>query len=129
MSGSDPLELLRAFADVPDLHIVQLDAHLDFTDVRNDTRWSNSSPFRRACEALPNLTHITTVGLRGLRFDPEAVAAASTSQNSLSAPGRASAVAPSSSSRSNTPTPFALTTMSAAGASASTARSPSSVAG
>ncbi|MDO4264638.1 MAG: arginase family protein, partial [Deinococcus sp.] len=38
--------------------------------------WSNSSPFRRACEALPNLTHITTVGLRGLRFDPEAVAAA-----------------------------------------------------
>ena len=68
--------LLRAFADVPDLHIIQLDAHLDFTDVRNDTRWSNSSPFRRACEALPNLVHITTIGLRGLRFDPEAVAAA-----------------------------------------------------
>lgn len=68
--------LLRAFHDVPDLHVVQLDAHLDFTDVRNDTRHSNSSPFRRACEALPNLVHITTVGLRGLRFDPEAVAAA-----------------------------------------------------
>ena len=68
--------LLRAFDDVPDLHIVQLDAHLDFTDVRNDTKWSNSSPFRRACEVLPNLKHITTVGLRGLRFDPEAVAAA-----------------------------------------------------
>ena len=55
---------------------MQLDAHLDFTDTRNDTKWSNSSPFRRACEALPNLVHITTVGLRGLRFDPEAVAAA-----------------------------------------------------
>jgi len=68
--------LLCAYDDVPDLHIVQLDAHLDFTDVRNDTRYSNSSPFRRACEALPNLTHITTLGLRGLRFDPEAVAAA-----------------------------------------------------
>ena len=68
--------LLRAFDDVPELHVVQLDAHLDFTDVRNDTRYSNSSPFRRACEALPNLVHITTVGLRGLRFDPEAVAAA-----------------------------------------------------
>ncbi|GHF31461.1 agmatinase [Deinococcus metalli] len=68
--------LLRAFQDVPDLHVVQLDAHLDFTDVRNDTRYSNSSPFRRACEALPNLVHITTIGLRGLRFDPEAVAAA-----------------------------------------------------
>lgn len=68
--------LLRAFSDVPNLHIVQIDAHLDFTDVRNGTRWSNSSPFRRACEALPNLVHITTLGLRGLRFDQEAVAAA-----------------------------------------------------
>ncbi|WP_309571960.1 arginase family protein [Deinococcus sp.] len=68
--------LLRAFAGVPELHVVQLDAHLDFTDVRNDTRYSNSSPFRRACEELPNLVHITTIGLRGLRFDPEAVAAA-----------------------------------------------------
>ncbi|MCD0158279.1 arginase family protein [Deinococcus sp. 6GRE01] len=68
--------LLRAFAGVPDLHVVQLDAHLDFTDSRNDTRYSNSSPFRRACEEMENLVHITTVGLRGLRFDPEAVAAA-----------------------------------------------------
>lgn len=68
--------ILRAFADVPALHVVQLDAHLDFTDKRNDTRYSNSSPFRRACEDLPNLVHITTIGLRGLRFDPEAVAAA-----------------------------------------------------
>ncbi|WP_034341184.1 arginase family protein [Deinococcus misasensis] len=68
--------ILRAFEDVQDLHIVQLDAHLDFTDVRNDTRFSNSSPFRRACEDLPNLTHITTIGLRGLRFDEEAVQAA-----------------------------------------------------
>ena len=68
--------ILRAFAGVPDLHVVQLDAHLDFTDSRNDTCFSNSSPFRRACEDLPNLVHITTIGLRGLRFDPEAVAAA-----------------------------------------------------
>ncbi|RJF68892.1 agmatinase [Deinococcus cavernae] len=68
--------LLRAFDDVPELHVVQLDAHLDFTDVRSDTKFSNSSPFRRACEALPNLVHITTIGLRGLRFDPEAVQAA-----------------------------------------------------
>ena len=68
--------ILRAFAGVPDLHVVQLDAHLDFTDSRNDTRYSNSSPFRRAAEELPNLVHITTIGLRGLRSDPEAVAAA-----------------------------------------------------
>jgi agmatinase len=68
--------LLRAFDDVPELHVVQLDAHLDFTDERNGTRYSNSSPFRRAAEALPNLAHITTLGLRGLRFDAEAVRAA-----------------------------------------------------
>ncbi|GJG86302.1 agmatinase [Gemmatimonadetes bacterium T265] len=67
---------LRAFDDVPALHVVQLDAHLDFTDVRNDTRWSNSSPFRRAAEAMPNLVRVTTLGLRGLRFDREAVTAA-----------------------------------------------------
>ncbi|CAM3956043.1 arginase family protein [Deinococcus marmoris] len=68
--------LLRAFNDQPELHVIQLDAHLDFTDTRNDTRFSNSSPFRRAAEELPNLVHITTIGLRGLRHDPEAVAAA-----------------------------------------------------
>jgi agmatinase len=68
--------LLRAFDDVDDLHVVQLDAHLDFTDVRDGTKWSNSSPFRRAVEALPTLTHVTTIGLRGVRMDREAVAAA-----------------------------------------------------
>lgn len=75
--------ILRAFSDVEDLHIVQLDAHLDFTDVRNDTRFSNSSPFRRACEDLPNLKHITTIGLRGLRFDEEAVQAAKAKSHTL----------------------------------------------
>jgi agmatinase len=68
--------LLKAFDDIEDLHVVQLDAHLDFTDLRNDTRYSNSSPFRRAREDLPNLKHITTIGLRGIRFDREAVQAA-----------------------------------------------------
>ena len=68
--------LLRAFDDVEDLHVVQLDAHLDFTDVCDDTKWSNASPFRRAVEALPNLTHITTIGLRSVRTDREAVATA-----------------------------------------------------
>ena len=68
--------LLLAFADVPELYVVQLDAHLDFSDERNDCRYTNSSPFRRAVEALPNLRHITTIGLRGVRFDPEAVQAA-----------------------------------------------------
>lgn len=68
--------LLRAFDDVDGMHVVQFDAHLDFTDVRNDTRYSNSSPFRRAAETLASLGGITVVGLRGLRTDPEALAAA-----------------------------------------------------
>lgn len=68
--------LLRAFDEVLDLHVVQFDAHLDFTDVRNDTRYSNSSPFRRAAESLTGLGGITVVGLRGLRTDSEALAAA-----------------------------------------------------
>ena len=68
--------LLRAYDDVLGLRVVQLDAHLDFTDARNDTAYSNSSPFRRAAESLPNLAGVTTLGLRGLRFDREAVAAA-----------------------------------------------------
>ncbi len=68
--------ILKAFGDIPELHIVQFDAHLDFTDSRNDTHFSNSSPFRRAAEDMPNLKHITALGLRGLRFDQEAVQAA-----------------------------------------------------
>ncbi|HYW51736.1 MAG TPA: arginase family protein [Gemmatimonadaceae bacterium] len=68
--------VLRAFDDVEALHVVQLDAHLDFTDVRDGTKWSNSSPFRRAVEALPNLAHVSTIGVRGLRTDREAVMAA-----------------------------------------------------
>ena len=68
--------LLRAFDDVPELHVVQLDAHLDFSDRRGDDRYGNGSPFRRAVEALPNLVRVTVIGLRGLRTDPEAHAAA-----------------------------------------------------
>jgi agmatinase len=64
--------LLMAYDDVPDLHVVQFDAHLDFSDRRGEEAHSNSSPFRRAAEALPNLAHVTVVGLRGLRTDPEA---------------------------------------------------------
>lgn len=75
--------LLLAYNDVPDLHIVQLDAHLDFSDERDGTRYSNSSPFRRAAESLPNLRHITTIGLRGVRFDAEAVEAARTRGHTL----------------------------------------------
>lgn len=68
--------VLRAYDDLEELYIVQLDAHLDFSDLRNATRYANSSPFRRAVEELPGLKHITVVGLRGLRTNPEAYRAA-----------------------------------------------------
>lgn len=68
--------LLRAFDDVADLHVVQFDAHLDYSDQRNGSRYTNSSPFRRAVEACPGLGPITVLGLRGMRADREAVASA-----------------------------------------------------
>lgn len=68
--------LLRAYHDLEELYIVQLDAHLDFSDRRNGTKYSNSSPFRRAVEDVPGLKHITVIGLRGLRTNPEAYRAA-----------------------------------------------------
>lgn len=64
--------ILKAYDDLEELYVVQLDAHLDFSDSRNGTRYSNSSPFRRAVEDVPGLKHITVIGLRGLRTDPEA---------------------------------------------------------
>jgi arginase family enzyme len=75
--------VLRAYADEPELHVVQIDAHLDFTLERNSTRYSNSSPFRRASEELPGLRQVTTLGLRGLRFDREAIEAARARGNVL----------------------------------------------
>lgn len=54
------------------LHIVQLDAHLDFTDTMAGTFVrSNSSPIRRASE-LEFVGGVTCIGLRGLRTNPQA---------------------------------------------------------
>lgn len=68
--------ILKAYDDLEELYVVQLDAHLDFSDSRNGTQYSNSSPFRRAAEDVPGLKHITAIGLRGLRTNPEAYQAA-----------------------------------------------------
>jgi agmatinase len=68
--------ILRAYDDLDELYVVQLDAHLDFSDSRNSTKYANSSPFRRVVEEVPGLKHITVVGLRGLRTNPEAFQAA-----------------------------------------------------
>ncbi|MEJ2357233.1 MAG: arginase family protein [Deinococcales bacterium] len=68
--------VLRAYDDVPELHVVQLDAHLGYSDARNGGRVSNASTFRRAVEAVPGLQRITTIGVRSPFVGREAVDAA-----------------------------------------------------
>src|SRR5690606_5297149 len=59
--------LLRAYRGSGAVHVVQFDAHLDYSQERNGTGLSNSSPFRRAFEDVENLSGRTVVGLRGMR--------------------------------------------------------------
>jgi agmatinase len=66
---------IRAFDGRGELEIVQIDAHLDFTDRIAGYARSNSSPFRRAAE-LSSVRGITVLGARGLRTNPEAYEAA-----------------------------------------------------
>lgn len=75
--------LLRAYGDGSELHVVQFDAHLDYSDARNGTGLSNSSPFRRAFESVTELSGRTVIGLRGMRADEEAVAASRASGHRL----------------------------------------------
>lgn len=64
------------------LDVVQLDAHLDFSNSSSGFRASNSTPFRRASE-LPFVGDITVIGIRGLRTSPEAWQAATARGNRI----------------------------------------------
>lgn len=66
--------ILRAFRGHP-LDILQIDAHLDFTDEIGGFRRSNSSPLRRASE-LPWVGSVTVAGVRGIRTSKPAWEAA-----------------------------------------------------
>jgi agmatinase len=74
--------LVRAFGDCANLGIIQLDAHLDFADDVQGVRISSSSPLRRIGE-LPFVGPMAAIGLRGLRTDPAAFAAARERGNAL----------------------------------------------
>jgi len=74
--------LLRAFDDCPGLGVIQLDAHLDFADRVQGVPISSSSPLRRISE-LPFVGPMAVFGLRGLRTDPHAYAAAQARGNTL----------------------------------------------
>jgi agmatinase len=56
---------IRAFAGRGDIHILQIDAHLDFVDVRHGVRHGHGNPMRRAAEQ-DHITGITALGIRNV---------------------------------------------------------------
>jgi agmatinase len=56
---------IRAFADQPSIHLVQIDAHLDFVDVRHGVREGHGNPMRRAAEQ-PHVSGLTQLGIRNV---------------------------------------------------------------
>ncbi|HSI41531.1 MAG TPA: agmatinase [Xanthobacteraceae bacterium] len=56
---------LRAFSNEPPVHVVQIDAHLDFVDVRHGVREGHGNPMRRASE-LPHVSGLSQIGIRNV---------------------------------------------------------------
>ncbi|WP_306005656.1 agmatinase [Aquicoccus porphyridii] len=56
---------INAFDDQGDIHILQIDAHLDFVDERHGVRFGHGNPMRRAAEK-PYVTGLTQVGIRNV---------------------------------------------------------------
>ena len=56
---------VNAFDDQGDIHILQIDAHLDFVDVRHGVRHGHGNPMRRAAEK-EYVTGLTQVGIRNV---------------------------------------------------------------
>jgi agmatinase len=56
---------IRAFSGEPPIHIVQIDAHLDFVDVRHGVREGHGNPMRRAAEQA-HVAGLTQLGIRNV---------------------------------------------------------------
>lgn len=56
---------LRAFDGGAPLHIVQIDAHLDFVDERHGVRFGHGNPMRRASE-MPHVAGLLQAGIRNV---------------------------------------------------------------
>ncbi|WP_137700289.1 agmatinase [Marimonas lutisalis] len=56
---------INAFDDQGDIHILQIDAHLDFVDERHGVRFGHGNPMRRAAEKQ-YVTGLTQVGIRNV---------------------------------------------------------------
>ncbi|HYL80611.1 MAG TPA: agmatinase [Candidatus Acidoferrum sp.] len=85
--------ILPAFADTP-IHLVQIDAHMDFVDRLAGAPATHASPMRRARE-LPHVKSLSQIGIRSIVSSAEDYAAARAAGNRivtgrqvLEAPGR-----------------------------------------
>ncbi len=56
---------IEAFADQGDIHVVQIDAHLDFVDIRHGVTRGHGNPMRRAAERN-FVTGLTQLGIRNV---------------------------------------------------------------
>lgn len=56
---------INAFAGQEPIHIIQIDAHLDFVDERHGVRFGHGSPMRRAAEK-PYVSGLTQIGIRNV---------------------------------------------------------------
>jgi len=56
---------IRAFSDEAPVHIVHVDAHLDFVDERHGVRYGHGSPLRRASE-MAHVSGLTQLGIRNV---------------------------------------------------------------
>lgn len=56
---------IRAFDDHGPMHLIQLDAHLDFVDERHGVRHGHGNPMRRAAEQ-DHVTGLTQLGIRNV---------------------------------------------------------------
>jgi agmatinase len=62
-SVHDPI--IKAFDAEPPVHIIHIDAHLDFVDERHGVRHGHGNPLRRASE-LDHVTGMTQMGIRNV---------------------------------------------------------------
>ena len=56
---------INAFDDQGDFHVLQIDAHLDFVDVRHGVKYGHGNPMRRAAEK-PYVTGLSQIGIRNV---------------------------------------------------------------
>jgi len=56
---------IKAFEDQDEIHVLQIDAHLDFVDERHGVRFGHGNPMRRAAER-DYVTGLTQLGIRNV---------------------------------------------------------------